>query len=106
MAQADPLLTYVNYGVLGLSVLALILGKVVPGILHDRIVKQMETDAERERMHYVADVDRERGRVENKDLEIARLNELVQDKVIPAIIRFTDAHAALIEKRRGGPHDG
>lgn len=102
----DPLLTYINYGVLGVSVVVLILGKVVPGVLHDRLVGQLQSELEHERAEHRSELARERERSEGKDAEIARLNELVQEKVIPAIIRFTDAHAAVLEQRTGGEHRG
>lgn len=79
----DPIIQYVNYGVLGLTVVAFIIGKVVPGFIYDR--------AESRHKEELAAKD---DQIRKQDEEIARLNAYIADSVIPAIIRFTDFQAA------------
>lgn len=63
-----------QYGVLGLVVLALIFGKIVPGYIYERKVAEYEAE-----------------KAENR-----RLEETVKEQVIPALLRSTDMMAQVL----------
>lgn len=88
VSDGNPVIQYVNYGVLGLTVLAFIIGKVVPGFLYDRAEKR-----------HVEEILRKDEVIDALTLENRRLNTYIADQVIPAIIRFTDQQARDIERR-------
>ena len=71
-----------QYGVLGLVVLGFILGKIVPGYIYERRVEEI---------------------VESRE-ENTRLRASIEDRVIPALIKSTEALAevaSLLEEKRG-----
>lgn len=63
-----------QYGVLGLVVLAFIFGKIVPGYIYERRVKEHTSEKEENR----------------------RLEATIKDKVIPALVQSTDVMAQVL----------
>lgn len=84
-----------NYGVLGVIVVLLIFGQLVPGFLYKRLASKYDTD-----------IKAKEDELRAKDAEIARLNLYIQGQVIPAIIRFTDVQAATSRRRQSDDDDG
>jgi hypothetical protein len=84
----DPTVQYINYGVLGITVVMFALGKFIPGVIYDRAEARHKAELEvRDKM------------IADRDEEIARLNLYIADSVIPAIIRFTDLQARQVERQ-------
>jgi hypothetical protein len=66
---------FVQYGVLGLVVLAFIFGKIVPGYLYDKRVQEHQQEKE----------------------ETKRLEETIRDRIIPALVQSTDVMAQVLD---------
>lgn len=80
-AAGDPtsLFSWAQYGVLGLLILAMIFGKIVPGyILQQREKELADTKA-----------------------ELSALRKNLEETVIPALVRSTDILARMAEEGRG-----
>jgi hypothetical protein len=71
-----PVLELVNYGVLGLVVLAFVFGKIVPGYIYERRVQES------------ADL-----RAENE-----RIRTHIDERVMPALVRSTDLLSQYVER--------
>lgn len=72
--------TFAQYGVLGLVVLAMIFGKLVPGYIYERRVEE----------------------IRQLQSEVAELRHTIEEKVIPALIRSTDVLAQYVEQKGRG----
>lgn len=70
-AASDPssAINFAQYGVLGLIVLGFIFGKIAPGYL----------------------LDRAEAKVAERDLLIQKMQEKMEDKLVPALVRCTEA---------------
>lgn len=82
-AEPNDWTSLAQYGVLGLVVLGFILGKIVPGYVYERRLEEAE----------------------RKDEEIQRLRVSIEERVIPALIKSTEAladAASLLEDRTVG----
>lgn len=87
LAASDPsnAINFAQYGVLGLIVLGFIFGRIAPGYL----------------------LDRAEAKIAEKDALIEKMRMAMEDKIVPALIRSTEALAeatdVLAQRRRPPP---